>query len=593
MRSAVGDAKGNVYWSDVDVSRVMRVSPDGQLSVVVDDDVLKLPQGLALDARGQPLHRRQRCKRDSQGHAGGGSATVVGTGVKGFAGDMAASTQARLDSPRAVAIDPAGNLIIADSGNNRLRKVTPAGVITTIAGNGQAGPPDQGVPALQTGITGPFVLAIDATGNIHFLTAVNSTVWQLSPSTGTISGVAGNGKQVGLAGDGSPAKGASIVATGLAFDALGNLYVADGGSSRIRVVLATAPTVSLSPASLSFEASSNGAVSDSQALKVASSLDGFLYTVRSNQPWMKIPPGIASAPSGFEVSADPTGLAPGTYNATVGVGSPNVNAPVAQVTVRFTVLAPLPPKLALDTDSLTLSGAVGAPVPTQSFRVQNAGGGSLDFSIEASGQGSAAISIDTASGSVQPASAAPVIVSLNPDALAVGTYQASIAVSSKTTSETVRIPVTISVAPRPQRMALPQKGLLFTAVQGGGVTPPQRVSVLNVGQGAFTWRAQVSILSGESGWLSASPDRERAMRRPLSGQVVVKVDHNKVSAPGIYYGLVRVISDGATNSPQDVQVVLNLLPSDQNPGAVVGPSGLVFTSAAEGVRARKPSLLRI
>ena len=90
-------------------------------------------------------------------------------------------------------------------------------------------------------------------------------------------------------------------------------------------------------------------------------------------------------------------------------------------------------------------------------------------------------------------------MSLNPDALAVGTYQ-SIAVSSKTASETVRIPVTISVAPHPPRMALPQKGLLFTAVQGGGVTPPQPVAVLNVGQGAFTWRAQVSILSGESGW---------------------------------------------------------------------------------------------
>jgi hypothetical protein len=100
VRSAVGDAKGNVYWSDSDVSRVMRVSPDGQLSVLVDDDVLKLPQGLALDAAGNLYIADGDANVIRRVTPAGVVTTVVGTGAKGFAGDNGPSTQARLDNPR-------------------------------------------------------------------------------------------------------------------------------------------------------------------------------------------------------------------------------------------------------------------------------------------------------------------------------------------------------------------------------------------------------------------------------------------------------------------------------------------------------------
>ncbi len=125
-------------------------------------------------------------------------------------------------------------------------------------------------------------------------------------------------------------------------------------------------------------------------------------------------------------------------------------------------------------------------------------------------------------------------------------------------------------------MAISQRGLLFTAVQGGGVTPPQTFAVVNAGEGAFLWQAVASTFPGASGWLSVTPDTGTS-----DAQATVRVNPDGI-APGVYYGLVRVSTTGASNSPQDVEVVLNLLPSDQNPGAVVGPSGLVFTTVARG-----------
>ena len=129
-------------------------------------------------------------------------------------------------------------------------------------------------------------------------------------------------------------------------------------------------------------------------------------------------------------------------------------------------------------------------------------------------------------------------------------------------------------------MALAQRGLLFTAVQGGGVTPPQTLSVLNVGSGSFAWSASAILLSGGPQWLSVSPASGSSSAGSSPGPVTVTVDLTQLPSPGVYYGLVRISSPDTTNAPQDAEIVLNLLSSDSSPDAVLAPSGLVFTAAA-------------
>src|SRR5207248_1959655 len=92
--------------------------------------------------------------------------TVAGTGAAGFSGDGGPATSALLRSPRGVAIDAAGNLYIADADNNRIRKVGPDGVITTVAGTGQAGYSGDNGPAMQARLNQPGRLALDTAGNL-------------------------------------------------------------------------------------------------------------------------------------------------------------------------------------------------------------------------------------------------------------------------------------------------------------------------------------------------------------------------------------------------------------------------------------------
>src|SRR6185369_1994262 len=110
-----------------------------------------------------------------------------------------------------------------------IRKVTGAS-ISTIAGNGQPGPPALGAVATQTGMTSPSVIALDAADNIYFLVSNTGAVRRIS--SGIISLVAGNGP-AGYSGDGGPASFAAVNANGLAFDARGNLYISDVSADRV------------------------------------------------------------------------------------------------------------------------------------------------------------------------------------------------------------------------------------------------------------------------------------------------------------------------------------------------------------------------
>ncbi len=162
-------------------------------------------------------------------------ATVAGNGTNGYSGDDGPATGAQLFDPYGVVLDKSGNLYIADQLNNRIRKVSPDGTITTVAGKGTTGYSGDGSAATSAELYHPCGLALDSAGNLYIADAASNVIRKLSTS-GTITTVAGN-QTAGYAGDGGAATSASLYEPlGVAVDAAGNIYIADSFNSRIRMV---------------------------------------------------------------------------------------------------------------------------------------------------------------------------------------------------------------------------------------------------------------------------------------------------------------------------------------------------------------------
>ena len=235
---------GNFYVANF--AWVLKVTPAGETSVVAGtgnagyngDEIpagsaqVNYPTALALDAAGNIYiadrynHRIRKVAPDGIIH------TVAGTGTAGYNGDGIQATLASLSAPQGIAVDSAGNLNIADTGNCRIRMVTPAGIIATIAGTGVCRASGDGGLAMQAGAALPISVARDGAGNLFV--SESGRVRRIS-AAGLITTVAGNGT-AGYSGDGGPALAAQVDPAGLAFDSVGNLLIADSGSSRVRMV---------------------------------------------------------------------------------------------------------------------------------------------------------------------------------------------------------------------------------------------------------------------------------------------------------------------------------------------------------------------
>jgi DNA-binding beta-propeller fold protein YncE len=161
--------------------------------------------------------------------------TIAGTGVPGFSGDGGPAQAAQFDGPRGLAGDSAGNLYVADDNNHRVRRIDPAGVITTVAGTGAAGYGGDGGPARSAQLRNPRGVAVDGRGNVFIADSMNARIRMLDPS-GAIATVAGCGRH-GFGGDGGPATVARMFEPrGVAVGPAGNLFVADTYNDRIRRV---------------------------------------------------------------------------------------------------------------------------------------------------------------------------------------------------------------------------------------------------------------------------------------------------------------------------------------------------------------------
>ena len=161
--------------------------------------------------------------------------TLAGNGATTFSGDGGAATAAALNHPRGLAIDTAGNIYFTDVDNYRVRRVTPAGIISTIAGTGTMGASGDGGMALFATFSDVMGLALDAGGNLYIADSSNRRIRKMT-SSGIITTVAGTGVQ-GFSGDGGPAAAATLNRpTSVIVDPAGNVYFSDSSNQRIRRV---------------------------------------------------------------------------------------------------------------------------------------------------------------------------------------------------------------------------------------------------------------------------------------------------------------------------------------------------------------------
>ena len=161
--------------------------------------------------------------------------TIAGTGTEGYSGDGGAATAAQLNNPRGVAVDGSGNVYIADLSNNRIRKVDGSGNISTIAGTGTQGYSGDGGAATAARLNWPQQVAVDGTGNVYIADTGNQRIRKVD-GAGNISTFAGTGTE-GYSGDGGAATAARLNSPQeVALDNAGNVYIADTGNDRIRKV---------------------------------------------------------------------------------------------------------------------------------------------------------------------------------------------------------------------------------------------------------------------------------------------------------------------------------------------------------------------
>jgi len=166
-------------------------------------------------------------------------ASIAGDGIAGYSGDGGAATSAMLSNPYGVAVDGSGNIFIADSGNNRIRKVGTNGIITTLVGNGIAGYSGDGGAAINAELNNPTGIAVDRSGNVFIADFQNYRIRKVG-TNGIITTLAGNGGQIPLGsynGDGGAAINAELNgAAGVAVDGFGNVFIADTDDDCIRKV---------------------------------------------------------------------------------------------------------------------------------------------------------------------------------------------------------------------------------------------------------------------------------------------------------------------------------------------------------------------
>ncbi len=516
---------------------------------------------------------------------------LAGTGEAGFAGDGGVSTKAKLNKP--VGLVFFNNAVyFCDSLNHRVRRIAASDLtITTVAGNGQAGYSGDGGAAVKASLNKPQGLAFDPAGNLYIADQGNRVIRRVAVD-GTITTFAGS-VTAGSFGDGGTATQAFIGApTDVAVDRSGNVLIADLGLNRIREVLANPPGFQISASSLAFTAPA-GSSAVTQSVNLAGTIPGIPYSasVPAASPWLSVSPASGIMPVTLQIAVDPSKLPAGPVQANITITAPNARPTVQTISVTLTVTAAGSPSLNVKPTSTVFSFVQGTQARSRTLSISNLGGGSLNTTVAAATSfGGDWLKASAGTATVGAFGSASINITADPARLGPGTYSGTVTVSSANPAQAVTVPVTMTISAVQQTIRIPQTGLTFFAVQGGGPAAPQFFNILNTGQGQMRWSTQTSTLSG-GGWLSAFPDAGLSdAASPLVPAVRLDVDPQGLG-PGTYAGTVQVSAPDADNTPQTVSVFLNVLKPGSSIGPIVQPSAMVFSAVAGGESPGSQSVL--
>jgi uncharacterized protein (TIGR03437 family) len=559
------DASGNIYIADTANQRIRRVT-GGNISTIAGTSTagfsgdgaaaalatFSSPQGVAVDASGNIYVADVNNNRVRRFVPGGNIATFAGTATS--IGDGGPSTQAILDQPASVAVDSSGNLYIADTGENRIRKVTPSGTITTIVGNGQAGRGGDNGPAASATLSSPSGVAVDAAGNLYIADAGNNVIRKVTASTGVISAFAGNYgccyAGTGTGGDGGLATAATLLyPEAVAVDGAGNVYFTD-------IVQSTTSPEAVAVRRVTTDGKINtwagggtvvGFAGDGgspllaqfgDSINIAAGADGSLYIAdASNQRVRKV---------------DPAGA---TINTVAGNGQGNPSgdggaATSAGVQLPFSVAVDAAGNIYIGGLTTVRKVTTGGTISTY------AGNGQPGFSGDGGPATSASVS----------------------DLTGLVTDSGNNLYIADRGNNRIR---------QVQPAAPPVINLSSTSINfSGAVGAPQTFTVSNSGQGTLHWSAAASSTSGGT-WLTVAPASGSVLAGQPAGTVTVTANSSGL-AGGDYYAQIFVTSPNAASPLQSITVRLTVQAAGEVPpqvaagGVLNGASFSLATPVAPG-----------
>ena len=247
------DADGNIYFTEISGHRVRKIDVTGRISTVAGTGAagsegdggpaveaqLNWPAALAIDAAGNILIGESRGHRVRKVSREGTITTIAGTGSRGGTGDGGAATAAQLNFVSDLDTDALGNIYLSDINEGRIRKISPTGQITTVAGTGVRRHTGDGGPAIDAQLDTPGGIAVDPTGNL-FLSEYWPGWLRKINASGTIQTIAGTGEQLSTGNMGLAIDAALDRPGYIALDSDGNLYVSEFFGDRIRILRPTA-----------------------------------------------------------------------------------------------------------------------------------------------------------------------------------------------------------------------------------------------------------------------------------------------------------------------------------------------------------------
>jgi uncharacterized protein (TIGR03437 family) len=523
LSSITIDPFGNISVADRDNGRVRKFTYGGNISTIAGTGVsigdngaasrahFANPRDVSFDQAGNMYTADQLNHRIRKITPGGVVTTVAGTGYEGFSPDGTPALSADLDTPQSVVLDPKGNIVFADTYNNRIRRIRTDGTIETIAGTGVFNHTGDGSLATQAALQSPDLLVYDSSGNLYFATQPGAAAGRIRMigTDNIIRLTAGTGGNPPL-GDGGPAAQANLGHIfGLAVDSNGNVYIGDDGNNRIRKVdkngiittiagtgeSLTAPDGSIALKSpiapnptggMTFDSRGNLLYTEGSQVREIKT-DGTLQTLAGNGHFSFAGDGGLALNASFEGAGD------------LALDSSGNLFIIDNQSGRIReVLGGQVPLISLSQAGLTFSTSAGASPQPQMFTVVNAAKGAFNFGASVTTRtGGNWLSISTTAGTVKAASPGVAItVSVDGSKLTNGAYYGTVTVMAPgvpNSPQTLTIVVNVAAPQTASTEAILSRGGLIFVATGGAAPAAKAITLSTLSNQTLTYATTASF----------------------------------------------------------------------------------------------------